>query len=243
MKTIKYILLTLNILLSTTLLAEVVVLKTGRRVEGEIILQNDEVVIIKKKDGTRYQCPREEILAIEESTSETEALTNEEANSSSKRVSLRAQMHGGAVYIPFKGWGGQIGVDMMMGSKEIGEFPIFLGGSIGYRAKMIEKTTYSFIPLQVALATPLNREKQARHIAMNIGYGFSTNKSTKGGICLTAAAGWIYHFNSNSSLILSGSIEWQQTQTEVIETIEGQNYSSYAGNNFFSLGANIAIQF
>jgi hypothetical protein len=46
-------------------MAEVVVLNTGIRIQGEIIMQNEEVVIIKKKDGTRFQYPRSELASIQ----------------------------------------------------------------------------------------------------------------------------------------------------------------------------------
>ena len=45
-----------------------IVLNSGTRIEGEILLQNNDVVIIKKKDGTRYQYPRNEVTSILEET-------------------------------------------------------------------------------------------------------------------------------------------------------------------------------
>ena len=42
-------------ILLVTCSAEVVVLRSGQRVQGELLLNNDEVVILRKKDGLRYQ--------------------------------------------------------------------------------------------------------------------------------------------------------------------------------------------
>ena len=41
-----------------------IVLNSGAHIAGEILLQNEEVVIIKKKDGARYQYPRTEVASI-----------------------------------------------------------------------------------------------------------------------------------------------------------------------------------
>ncbi len=236
--------LIIALLLSSIMKAEVVVLNNGHRIQGEILLQNEEVVIIKKKDGTRYQYPRSEVVAIQENS--TIVTTQEEdtiVDIPIRPVALRTQLHGGAVYLPNKGWGGQIGVDLLIGSKEIAGKPMFIGGSIGYRAKILQETSYSFVPIQAVICMPLHARQHAPHIGMSIGYGISTSKTTKGGICLNANTGWTYRISDNSSLLLSCFAEWQQTQTQIIETINNQNYTNYIGANFITIGASASIQF
>ena len=224
------------------MMAEVVVLNSGQRIQGEITLLNEDVVIIKKKDGTRYQYPRSEVQSIEEDPTIT-TTTTLESTTTNRKVAVRVQAHGGAVYLPNKGWGGQIGADLILGSKKIGNTPMLVGGSVGFRTKMLPEENYTFIPIQAVVSMPLIPKQHAPHICMSLGYGCSTNKATKGGICLSASAGWTYQVNSNLALLLSACAEWQNSQTEITESIYEQEYKNNVGCNFITLGATIGIQF
>ena len=244
LKSYKYILLLVNILLSSVMMAETVVLKSGSKIQGEIVLKNEDVVIIKKKDGTRFQYPQNEIQAIlEDSFIDSSIDNNKQELSLHRAVAVRVQTYGGAVYLPNKGWGGQIGADLIVGTKQIGSTPIFVGGSVGFRTKLISEKNYTFIPLQAVVSMPLSTKSHAPYIGMTVGYGCSTSKTTKGGICLSASAGWTYQVNPNLALLLSASAEWQNTQTEIIESIDGEKYKNHMGGNFISIGATIGIQF
>ena len=224
------------------MMAEVVVLNSGQRIQGEITLLNEDVVIIKKKDGTRYQYPRREVQSIEEDPTIT-TTTTLESTTTNRKVAVRVQAHGGVVYLPNKGWGGQIGADLILGSKKIGNTPMLVGGSVGFRTKMLPEENYTFIPIQAVVSMPLIPKQHAPHICMSLGYGCSTNKATKGGICLSASAGWTYQVNSNIALLLSACAEWQNSQTEITESIDEQEYKNKVGCNFITLGATIGIQF
>ena len=224
------------------MMAEVVVLNSGQRIQGEITLLNEDVVIIKKKDGTRYQYPRSEVQSIEEDPTIT-TTTTLESTTTNRKVAVRVQAHGGAVYLPNKGWGGQTGADLILGSKKIGNTPMLVGGSVGFRTKMLPEENYTFIPIQAVVSMPLIPKQHAPHICMSLGYGCSTNKATKGGICLSASAGWTYQVNSNIALLLSACAEWQNSQTEITESIDEQEYKNNVGCNFITLGATIGIQF
>ena len=229
-------------MLSSIMMAEVVVLNSGLRIQGEITLLNEDVVIIKKKDGTRYQYPRCEVQAIQEDQTIT-TTTTIESTTTNRKIAIRIQAYGGAVYLPNKGWGGQIGADVILGSKKIGNTPILIGGSVGFRTKLLPKENYTFIPLQAVASMPLMQKQHAPYISMSLGYGCSTNQATKGGICLSASAGWTYQVNSNLALLLSACAEWQNTQTEITEIINNQEYKNNVGCNFITIGATIGIQF
>ena len=229
-------------MLSSIMMAEVVVLNSGLRIQGEITLLNEDVVIIKKKDGTRYQYPRSEVQSIQEDQTIT-TTTTIESTTTNRKIAIRIQAYGGAVYLPNKGWGGQIGADVILGSKKIGNTPILIGGSVGFRTKLLPKENYTFIPLQAVASMPLMQKQHAPYISMSLGYGCSTNKATKGGICLSASAGWTYQVNSNLALLLSACAEWQNTHTEITEIINKQEYTNNVGCNFITIGATIGIQF
>ena len=225
-------------------MAETVVLKSGSKIQGEIVLKNEDVVIIKKKDGTRFQYPCSEIQSIlDDSSINTTTDSQKQALAHPRAVAVRVQAHGGAVYLPNIGWGGQIGADLVVGTKKIGSTPILVGGSVGFRTKLINDKDYTFIPIQAVVSMPLSTQQHAPYIGMSVGYGCSTSKATKGGICLSASVGWSYQVNNNLALLLSANAEWQNTQTEIIESIEGEEYKNHKGGNFLSIGATIGIQF
>lgn len=249
MKENTFILLLSLLLLVPTLQAEVVVLQTGQQIQGEIVLHNNDVIIIQTKSGIRYQYPTNEVTSIRnDDVSQQEKNQEAIVASYTRPVNLRFQIHGGAVYVPTLGWGGLIGTDFMIGSYAIKNKRMFIGGGIGYRAKIIQDKVYSFIPLQAVVAIPLMESKNAPIIGMNIGYGFSTNKQTEGGICVGTNVGWNYLINQQSSLSISLFAEWQQARIDIKQTIddisqEGIEYINHMGCYFISTGLKLGISF
>ena len=230
-------------LLSPILMAEVVTLRSGQIIKGEIILQNEEVVIIRNSNGMRYQYPMNEVVNIQK---EEQKATTQEASTDTqpkkKIVSLSAQAMGGALYVPYLGWGGFAGADLMIGANLMNK-KVFLGGGIGYRAKVVEKEAYSFIPLQVCVSSLLGEKQSAPVVGLNVGYGFATNAGTQGGICVGADMGWSFEINHETRLVLGLNAEWQQAQTDVEQIIEDKKYTNHMGVNFITVGAKIAILF
>ena len=252
MKSIKTILLATLLLLSPMLWAEVVTLRTGQTVKGEVLLQNEEVVIVRTKNGMRYQYPASEVVSIkaEELAAKEDDLAGKKRNV--RAVNMRFQLHSGAIYVPQMGWGGQVAADWMVGSRMIQGKRLFVGGGIGYRAKIMpttladttsSNTTYSFIPLQAMVSLPLMEHKHAPVIGISAGYGFAANKDTQGGICVGVDLGWNYIINEQSSLQLSLYADWQQARTNVKQVIEDKEYINHMGCNFISMGLKLAVLF
>lgn len=226
-------------------------LHSGQQVQGEIMLRNSEVVIIRANNGMRYQYPMSEVSAITMDENETELQTEKGDNVSRKQsaVSLRLQAMGGALYVPDMGWGGYAGADLIVGANVMDGKRMFVGGEIGYRAKIVNDKTYSFIPLQATVSSILTDQRHSPTVGINIGYGISTNKKVQGGICAGAELGWHYVVNENTSIVVGLNIEWQQAKADVVETVlnpstqEEVYYINHKGVNFVSLGAKVAILF
>lgn len=226
-------------------------LHSGQQVQGEIMLRNSEVVIIRANNGMRYQYPMSEVSAITMDENETELQTEKGDNVSRKQsaVSLRLQAMGGALYVLDMGWGGYAGADLMVGANVMDGKRMFVGGEIGYRAKIVNDKTYSFIPLQATVSSILTDQRHSPTVGINIGYGISTNKKVQGGICAGAELGWHYVVNENTSIVVGLNVEWQQAKADVVETVlnpstqEEVYYINHKGVNFVSLGAKIAILF
>ena len=226
-------------------------LHSGQQVQGEIMLRNSEVVIIRANNGMRYQYPMSEVSAITMDEDETELQTEKGDNVSREQsaVSLRLQAMGGALYVPDMGWGGYAGADLMVGANVMDGKRMFVGGEIGYRAKIVNDKTYSFIPLQATVSSILTDQRHSPTVGINIGYGISTNKKVQGGICAGAELGWQYVVNENTSIVVGLNVEWQQAKADVVETVlnpstqEEVYYINHKGVNFITFGAKVAILF
>ena len=226
-------------------------LHSGQQVQGEIMLRNSEVVIIRANNGIRYQYPMSEVSAITMDEDETELQTEKGDNVSREQsaVSLRLQAMGGALYVPDMGWGGYAGADLMVGANVMDGKRMFVGGEIGYRAKIVNDKTYSFIPLQATVSSILTDQRHSPTVGINIGYGISTNKKVQGGICAGAELGWHYVVNENTSIVVGLNVEWQQAKADVVETVlnpstqEEVYYINHKGVNFITFGAKVAILF
>lgn len=237
-------------LISSILAAEVVILNSGQSVRGEIVLQNEDVVIVRTVNGMRYQYPMTEVKEIKQEKTKQEQNNQDNAlTTKRKAVSLRLQAAGGALYVPYLGWGGYAGADLMIGANVLEGKRLFVGGAVGYRARIVSEETYSFIPLQIGFSAILREQKHAPVVGINIGYGFSTNRKTQGGICAGADVGWHYAVNQTTGIIFSLNAEWQQAQTDVTQTIihpetqEQKDYINHLGVNFITFGAKFAIHF
>ncbi len=231
-------------------MAEVVILQTGQSVKGDIVLQNEDVVIIRTSNGMRYQYPMSEVLDVkqDEPVSET-AEEKRDAEDQFKHVAVCAQAVGGGVYVPYMGWGGNVGASLKIGANLLEQKQIFVGGEVGYKAMIFTDQTYSFIPLQACFSVILSGRKHAPIVGVDIGYGFSANRKTQGGMCAGANVGWYYKIDHDTSIALGLGADWQQAQTEVHQTIVNpdanaqKDYTNYMGVNFITLAAMLTIHF
>ena len=250
-KGLKYILSICLLLQSLMLMSEVVVLRSGQRVQGEIMLRNSEVVIVRTNNGMRHQYPIDEVSAItmDDDGADFQAEKKDNLSRKSSAISLRLQAMGGVLCVPDIGWGGHAGADLVVGANVMDGKRMFVGGEIGYRAKIVGDKTYSFIPLQAVVSSILMDQQHSPIVGMNIGYGISTNKKVQGGVCAGAELGWHYLVDENTSITLGLSAEWQQSKVDVVETIvnpttqEEIDYINHKGVNFFTFGAKVAILF
>lgn len=231
----------LLLILSSPIFAEVVTLRSGQTVRGEIVLQNDEVVIIRTNNGMRHQYPTSEVVSIRSNEVIVDQPTA--VAPAVRPVNIALQVHGGVLFVPELGVGGQFGTDLMIGSHAIHGKRMFLGGSVGYRAKVIGSTTYSFIPLLAHIQYPLTEQKHAPLLGISVGYGFAANKDDQGGICIGANFGGSYLINQQASLQYGIYAEWQQAQTDVVQYIDNIPYTNHMGCNFLAIGVKFAVLF
>lgn len=235
--------------------AEVVVLRSGQRIKGEIMLNNDEVIIVRKKDGSRYQYPKTEVTDIQSEEATITKQTDNSKRTTTKAVAVRIAVAGGTAYVPHHNWGGMMDAQLMVGTRNLLNQHFFLGGSIGYRGVFEKNTTYSWLPIQLVLQSPIAIRPHTSHqllLGGSLGYAIALGKQWGGGLCTGLDIGWWYAINANSSLSIALTAQWQQTRIDIIETIEHNNlieakqqvdYTNHVGCNIVGLGIKVCLQF
>ena len=225
--------------------AETILLRTGARVKGTIVFQNEEVVIVRDNSGARFQYLRSdvsEILADGEEVAEPE-VEEVDVIKTSKKASILLEVAGGAAVLPNEAAGGAASVDLLVGSHHIGDRHIFIGGGLGYHGLFIGGEKYNFLPIQVAFRMPFVEQKHAPVFGASLGYGIALSKNYKGGIYADIDLGYRCQLNQKTAVALVFYTQFQQAQMLTTTTIEGQDFVNYTGRNLVTPGLKLALYF
>ena len=242
--------------LISSVYAELVVLRSGKTVKGEILLHNEEVVIIRQKDGSRFQFPMQEVLSISAELP-PKRLSSTNRTAEDKKVACHFAVAGGTAYTP-NGWGGFINPTVFVGTHTLRHLPIAVGGTIGYHGVFAQGNTYSWIPLQASIyLSPIsNRPSPIAHrqspiahrpspiaCRLSIGYACALSQDYTGGICAGMEIGWSHAIGNTSSILVALNAQSLQTRMQVVETVNGNSYRNFRGCTLVSLGMKLGIQF
>lgn len=227
--------------------AETIVLRTGARVKGEIVFQNEEVVIVRNAEtGGRIQYPRAEVEAVlsdeePESSVVSDQSSDEAEITTSKKASILVEVAGGAAVVPNESAGGVVSADLLVGSHHIGDRHLFIGGGLGYHGLFMGKDKYNFLPVQVALRMPFTETKHAPVFGFAAGYGIALSKNYLGGIYAGVDLGYRCQLNPKTAISLVAFARFQQAKVNAVTTIEGVDYTSWSGRNIVTTGIKLAI--
>ena len=227
--------------------AETIILRTGARVKGTVVFQNEEVVIVRNEEGKRFQYMRsdvEEVLsddaAVEEEAKAEEA---EEDITTPKKASILLEVScAPAIMVPFS-TGGNAGVDFLAGTHHIKDKHIFIGAGIGYHGYFMDGYTYNFLPIEAKISVPFIEAKHAPLFGLAIGYGIALSKDYVGGIYTDLDFGYRYQINPKSALAVLVFASFQQARLKINETIDGSTYTNRTGRNFVTPGIKFALFF
>lgn len=230
--------------------AETIVLRTGARVKGKIVIQNEEVVIVRDENGMRYQFPRtdvEAVLSDEEAqqleSSDVSEQADEQEITTSKKASILLELGGGAAVNPGSAVGGAAGVDLLVGSHHIGDRHLFIGGGLGYHGLFMGSEKYNFLPIQVALRMPFMETKHAPVFGFAAGYGVALSKNYLGGMYAGVDLGYRCQLNPKSAVAVVAFAQFQQAEVKTTTVIDGNEFVSKNGRNLVSSGVKIALYF
>ncbi len=226
----------------------VVTLRSGSSLTGNIVFQNDEVVVIKSQEGQRFQYPMSEVESIREAEISIEEVIEEEKPVSAKKVGISLNLSGGASFMPHETAGGSVGAEVFIGACNLFNKHIFIGGGIGYSGFFISPASgtsrvLSFIPVELRFSAPLMQTAHAPAIGCSIGYGFSPKGIDRGGLTAALDFGWRWQMTEKHALFAGLGFAFQQGKTEVAEIVDGNEYVSLVVRNLCRIGAKVAVQF
>lgn len=227
--------------------AETLILRTGARVRGEIVFQNDEVVILRDADGARFQYPRTdvlEILADESATSTSQdPETSTDEITTSKKISILLELAGGVAVNPNEAVGGAFSVDLLVGTHHIADRHLFVGGGLGYHGLFFGADKFNFLPIQAAVRIPFTESKHAPVAGLAIGYGVALSKNYLGGLYASADIGYRYQINPHTAVAVVAFAQFQQAKIHLTETMDSEPFVNYVGRNFLIPGIKIVLYF
>ena len=245
--------------------AETIVLRTGARVKGSILFENEEVVVVRTDEGARFQYPRTDVLQVltDAQMAEIEAKEKAEAERKAKelerqqrleaeklpeiktpkKASILVEVAGGAAIQPAEAVGGGVSADLLVGSHHIGGRHVFVGGGVGYHGVFIGTDKYNFLPIQVAVRMPLTEEKHAPMFGVGVGYGIALSKAYLGGLYAGADFGYRCQVTPKSAIAVVAFAQFQQAMMPVVAEIEGVEYAQTAGRSLVTTGVKLAFYF
>ena len=237
----------LTLLISSVLVSQaaVITLTSGKKIVGEVLINNADVVIVRDNEGARFQYPAAEVVSVvEDEISEEEETPQQEEKKSQggKKVTFLLDWGGGGAFVPHDDNGGFFGGELLIGSRYIGQKSIFLGGGLNVECMFMPNATYVFLPLEVALKVPFLEGKHSPFVGVNLGYGFGV-KNCKGGIYTSAEVGWRYVINPRANMYVSLRVQFQQATVTGTTTIDQTTFNDNSGRNFVIFGSQFGISF
>ena len=230
--------------------AETIVLRTGARVKGTILFENEEVVVVRSEEGARFQYPKtdvEAVLSDEESVKEAEEGVKEEKPApeitTPKKASILVEIAGGAAVQPGEAVGGGVSADLLVGSHHIGGRHVFVGGGVGYHGMFFGSEKLNFLPIQVAVRMPLTEAKHAPMFGVGVGYGIALSKEYLGGLYAGADFGYRCQMTPKSAIGVVAFAQFQQAMMPVATVLDGLEYAQTAGRSLVTTGIKLAFYF
>ena len=228
--------------------AETIILRTGARVQGMIVFQNEEVVIIRNAEGARFQYPKSDVAEIVSEKNIPESrnseITREDPEiKTSKKASILLEIAAGGAAVPNQMMGAAVSADLLVGSHHIGDRHIFVGGGLGYHGLFVGGDKYNFLPIQAVIRMPFMETKHAPVFGMGVGYGVALSKNYIGGLYAGVDLGYRYQLNPKTALGAVFYTQFQQAKVLVSETVEQAVFTNYTGRSLIAFGAKFTFYF
>jgi len=237
-----------------------ITLTTGEIYFGEILVENEQIIMIRTSDGSRYQFPINEVKSVEFAVVAnagkrffTSAFTTPknlapETTENDEKIIMLIDVHGGvssarhAFSYALMAQGA-----LVIGAKDV-VFPnTFLGGGIGYSILFpndySEGGTIDFLPVFARFQTFIGSGWLTPYFEIDVGYGFSLNSDFGGGAMLKLSVGLAQKINPQSAFYFGVFAGLQNFSGKLTETNEFGTFNYHGNSTIQHLGAKIALKF
>lgn len=231
------------LMLTASLRAERVTLRSGKQLTGKILAQTEEIVLFQTAAGQRFQFPSGDILSIETDI-EDEIQEETKREETFRPVAFRIAVSGGIAAAIGEQCGGMSTAELQIGARRIAGKDIFLGGSVGYAVFFLSPSAH-FIPLQAVVSVPIPLTftgKRCAELNASFGYALAT-KGNKSGLTGSLAAGVRFAIAKNSSVFVGGTAQFIQTERDRKTAFGDDLYTHSEGTALWLIGAKTSIQF
>lgn len=242
--------LTLNALCQQPALHDKVTLKTGDVYVGEIVIKTNELIMIKTKDGSRFQFQASEIsnmekvASVQESNTQTPVVSVIKTSSDSFTGIIE---FAGGISSAKNAFNSSTNtqVSLLFGNKSVLGKQLFFGAGIGYNNTLIETKSelVSFLPVFIRMQNTFSTNRTSPYIGMDAGYAFALNETYGGGLFAKLSAGISYKISYKTliSLGIYGGIN--SIAANQIETNDLGTFSYYGNTSMTNYGLKIGLQF
>ncbi|MBN2766800.1 MAG: hypothetical protein JXR27_10550 [Paludibacteraceae bacterium] len=226
-------------------LPEKVTLKSGKSYIGEILLRNDEVLVLKMIDGTRFQFRISEVEAISEAKA-NEAVEPAEADDSDHILTGMVDVNVGVAHARFKSNASAFtGAGISFGTDRFADETVFWGIGVGYLAFSLAQSddAVGFIPVFFRARKVFNRNIVSPMLMFDAGYAFSTENTYEGGVYTKLNFGMLRRLNYKTSFfaaLYAGVAGYGGQLTE--QTNQG-SFNFVGKTAFVAAGVTLGFQF
>lgn len=227
-----------------------ITLKSGDVYYGEILLENEQIVMIKTSEGSRFQFPASEVMSIgsdfvaeEKAVEETQITVIDDS-----KFVMTIDVQGGASYSKQAySWAPALQASLVLGAKDVFIQNTFLGGGVGYN--ILFPNDYSteeslvFLPVFVRLQSIIGKKHTAPYLEMDAGYSFSLNDNFGGGMMLKLSVGIAHKLSYRTILCFGVYAGLQNFSGELTQTNDFGTFGYNGKTTTQNLGAKIALRF
>lgn len=247
---VTFLILTFQVFSQDANLQDKITLNNGEVYKGEIILKNNDMVMLKTDDGTRYQFQLSEIKSIEKEPAsikvEPEAQIVEKQEDTSGNISGIIELAGGTSSAKnLFGNSPNLQISLIFGDKNAFGQNLFLGVGIGLNNTFLTQNSpsLSLLPIFVRIQKNLTNTRLSPILGMDAGYSFCVTKEYDGGAMIKIFAGIIYKLNYKSSIFANVYGGINSIAGNLIETNELGTFSYHGNTALNSVGIKFGLQF
>lgn len=186
---------------STLPLEKKITLRNGDIFIGNILVENEQVVMFQTKEGNRFQFPQNEVKSIQNIQ---EGDISEQNDTEYSKFTMMPDIRTGFSYSKESyQWAQEMQISLTLGGINFFIPNSFLGIGAGYRGIFTfdynNNEIINFLPLFIQFRSTFTDKKLTPYIEMRGGYSFALTDNFGGGVLFEASAGISLKINNHNS--------------------------------------------